>query len=274
METRLTLKQTQRLIMTPMLQQAIKLLPLQRMELIAKLRNELTENPLLEEEQVAEADQLEEKKPVESPLSVEDNSQTGSDNGNEVDWETYFQNTVYQGMPTDYVEKPSLDAYVKKEVTIGEHLVWQLNLSADSDSEKYIGTIIIGNINSDGYLEVGLDEISNITAKPVEEVESVLKLIQTFDPPGIGARDIQECLLIQAENLEEKNELVIPLINEYIERLDERNFPKIAKELQVKAGDIAAAVKIIREMNPKPGGSIEESDVQYITPDVYLIKKD
>jgi len=278
MEMKLILKQEMRLVPTPMLQQAIKLLQLSRMELAQEIRQEMVENPLLEELLEEELDEKEEEEnPVDPSLDSigqtqeEPPSEKESDPLEyEQDWENYIQNNLSQGSSADnYTERPSIEATYKREPSLADHLFWQLNLSVDSDLDKFIGSAIIGNIQNDGYCVAELEEIAEISQ---EEVLRVLRIIQTFEPNGVGAQTLQDCLLIQAKALPERLPLVETLIENYLERLNERYYQKIASELKVKVEEIIEAVKVIKTLDPKPGLQFSSEGFDYVIPDLVVVK--
>ena len=266
------LKMSQKLVMTPMLQQAIKLLPLARLELAQLVRQEIIENPVLEEILEEETDSFDEKN-LEDEDSFSETSQDSQEQ--EIDWDNYFQNNVDQGMSADNLaERPSIEATYKKEASLSDHLFWQLNLTVDSDEDKFIGTCIIGNIQKDGYLCTDLSEIADISQTDEANVERVLKIIQKFEPLGVAARSLQECLMIQARELPEKNLLVENLIEKYLDRLEDRFLPKVATELKIDLDEILDALHIIRKFIPKPGISFNSEAIDYIAPDLVVIKTD
>jgi RNA polymerase sigma-54 factor len=272
MKMNLNLKMSQKLVMTPMLQQAIKLLPLARLELAQLVRQEIIENPVLEEILEEETDSFDEKS-LEDEDSFTESSQDSQEQ--EIDWDSYFQNNVDQGMSADNLaERPSIEATYKKEASLSDHLFWQLNLTIDSDVDKFIGSCIIGNIQKDGYLCTDLSEIADISQTDVANVERVLKIIQKFEPLGVAARSLQECLMIQARELPEKNPLVENLIEKYLDRLEDRFLPKVAAELKIDIDEILDAVHIIRKFIPKPGISFNSEAIDYIAPDLVVIKTD
>lgn len=281
MEMKLILKQEMRLVPTPMLQQAIKLLQLSRMELVQEIRQEMVENPLLEELLEEELDEKEEEEnPVDPSLDSigqtqeEPPSEKESDPLEyEQDWENYIQNNLSQGSSADnYTERPSIEATYKREPSLADHLFWQLNLSVDSDLDKFIGSAIIGNIQNDGYCVAELEEIAEISQASEEEVLRVLRIIQTFEPNGVGAQTLQDCLLIQAKALPERLPLVETLIENYLERLNERYYQKIASELKVKVEEIIEAVKVIKTLDPKPGLQFSSEGFDYVIPDLVVVK--
>ena len=276
MRMNLNLKMSQKLVMTPMLQQAIKLLPLARMELAQLIRQEIIENPVLEEllEEENENDQensQEEKEPNEDLTS--DNEQSSDSQDQEIDWDSYFQGNIDQGMSVEsYTERPSIESTYKKEATLADHLMWQLDLSVDSDSDKFIGSCIIGNIQNDGYLCADLQEIAEICNTEEKNVLRVLKIVQSFEPAGVAARTLKECLMIQARTLSEKKPYVEVLIENYLERLEDRFLPKVASELKVDVEEVLDALKIIRDLCPKPGLLFSSERVDYVVPDLVVVK--
>ena len=276
MKMNLNLKMTQKLVMTPMLQQAIKLLPMARLELAQLIRQEIIENPVLEEllEDENENEQensQKEKEPNEDFNS--DNEQSPNSQDQEIDWDSYFQGNIDQGMSVEsYTERPSIESTHKKEANLADHLMWQLDLSVDSDLDKFIGSCIIGNIQNDGYLCADLKEIAEISQTDEENVLRVLKIIQGFEPAGVAARSLKECLMIQARTLSGKNQYVEVLIENYLERLEDRFLPKVASELKIDLEEVLDALKIIRNLCPKPGLLFSSERVDYVVPDLVVVK--
>ena len=276
MKINLSLKMTQKLVMTPMLQQAIKLLPMARLELAQLIRQEIIENPVLEEllEEENENEQensQKEKEPNEDFNS--DNEQSPNSQDQEIDWDSYFQGNIDQGMSVEsYTERPSIESTYKKEATLADHLMWQLDLSVDSDLDKFIGSCIIGNIQNDGYLCADLQEIAEICNTEEKNVLRVLKIVQSFEPAGVAARTLKECLMIQARTLSEKKPYVEVLIENYLERLEDRFLPKVASELKIDVEEVLDALKIIRDLCPKPGLLFSSERVDYVVPDLVVVK--
>lgn len=297
MKLRLDLRLSQKLIMTPQLQQAIKLLQLSRLELQQTLTQHLMENPLLEElppdvdEASEEATQekaepertdVEETRPEQGAETAEDLSPSS--------WEDYFDSdrrvgdTEYPSASQD--EFPSYDQTVVKAQSLEEHLLWQLNLSGLDDNEKVIGRMILGNIDEDGYLRMPVSEIAAEAGVPVEQVESVLGHIQTFDPAGVAARDLQECLLIQLGSLDRifgmvdgrrvrlKGSLVESIIKYHLKDLEKKHYARIAKALGATPEEVFAATKVIEALEPKPGRPYFQSDNYVIVPDVFVVKNE
>ncbi len=272
MKMNLNLKMSQKLVMTPMLQQAIKLLPLARLELAQLVQQEIIENPVLEEILEEETDSFDEKNNDDEDSFQEP---THDSQEQEIDWDSYFQNNVDQGMSADNLaERPSIEATYKKEASLSDHLFWQLNLTINSDTDKFIGSCIIGNIQKDGYLGADLSEIAAIGQTDEANVERVLKIIQRFEPLGVGARSLQECLMIQARELPERNPLVENLIEKYLDRLEDRFLPKVAAELKTDLDEVLEALQIIRKFTPKPGTAFNSEAIDYIAADLVVIKTD
>ena len=282
MEMKLTFKQEMRLVPTPMLQQAIKLLQLSRLELAQVVHQEMVENPILEEILEEEEEELDQKPENPEDPSLDSIGQTQEEPPSEKendpleyeqDWDNYIQDNLSQGSSADnYTERPSIEATYKKEATLADHLMWQLNLSVNEDLDKFIGSIIIGNIQNDGYCIAELGEIAEISQSSEENVLRVLKIIQTFEPNGVGARTLKECLLTQAKVLLERLPLVETLIENYLERLNERYYQKIASELKITVEEIIAAVKTIKTFDPKPGLQFSSEGIDYVIPDLVVVK--
>ena len=270
LETKLLLKTTQKLVMTATLQQAIKLLPLSRLELIQKVHQEILENPFLEEVATQETSDTELAN-AELPQETSQDSEAF-----EVDWEAYLQDfsTNPDYVPTISREVPSLEATLKSETSLAEHLLWQLSLTVHDELEKQIGTYLIGNIDDDGYLQCQTEEVAMVFGGEEEQISVVLEVIQSFDPPGVGARDLQESLLIQLHHLELDDSLAWKIVQQYLSQLDERYFQKIAKSFGVTINDVIAAVGLIRTLDPKPGSRFNSPRVEYIVPDVVVVKVD
>ncbi len=288
MELRFNLKQTQRLVMTQMLQQAIKLLPMARMELTQMVQNTIEENPLLEENPLDEnedvGENLKELGLDETSLASEGMASDSekytedieSEPANpEVDFETYYQENFDRGLYYEsFTEKPSIEGTLRTPPSLGDHLLWQLGATADNQKEKEIGYYIIGNLTPEGYLQGDLEEVAEECCANHNEVEEVLTMIQSFDPPGIASRNLKECLLIQLYQRNMQDCLSGTIVKEHLAFLQNNRLDLIAKKLGVQIGEVIQAVKILRELDPKPGLRYSESDTQYIIPDVYVTKVD
>ena len=277
------LRMSQKLVMTPMLQQAIKLLPLARLELAQQIRQEITENPVLEE--IIEEDELQDEtetdeeaeiaEPKEN-FEVTDEKNKGEEHTLEnpdMDWDTYFQDNIDRGSSAEnYTEQPTIETTHQKEPSLQEHLLWQLNLSVDNDRMSFIGSCIIGNINADGYLNANINDIGEISHADESEVLTVLKIVQEFEPLGVGARSLKESLKIQAQADSNCTPLVLKLIENYLDRLEERYLAKVSSELNVRIESILEAIKKIKGYNPKPGQTFNSERIDYVVPDIFVVK--
>jgi RNA polymerase sigma-54 factor len=287
MKARLDLRLSQRLIMTPQLQQAIKLLQLSRLELSQVVAQEMMENPALEEltteveETEAAAEEIlpaqVESAAAESQSDTPENVERTETNAElTAQWEEYLENDRPEershGVSRDSEEFPSYEQTLTRPPSLEEHLLWQLRLSSVAPDDVAIGELVIGNIDEDGYLQSEIGELAQISGVPPERVERVIKQIQQFDPPGVAARDLVECLLIQLEQLKLRSTLIDTLVVKYLKDLEARRYPQIARELGVTLEEVVTAVKVIEGLEPKPGRPFAASDNYAIIPDVYVIK--
>lgn len=280
MEMRQQLKMSQQLVMTPQLQQAIKLLQLTRMELQDLVVQELEENPLLEEstglEDVTEPDTLEvaeqEFEPAQDSTDFHE-VETGEDTLR--DWDSYLDGYNYSSGEQQYGgddERPSFENLLTKKGTLIDHLLWQLHMGQYSEMDVRVGEVIIGNVDDYGYLRASLQEIAAASSATEEDVQDVLDCIQEFDPPGVAARDLRECLLIQALNLGMKGSIVERILQNHLGDLEKRNYKQIARVLKVDINQVLVASKIISGFDPRPGSSFSTDDVHYISPDIFVHK--
>ncbi len=279
LELKQQLKLTQQLVMTPQLQQAIKLLQLSRLELVETVRQELETNPVLEEEtfEITEDDEKSGKEKAEASKDPEE-VVVKEEPPEDFDWESYigeYSTSSPAIVENEYFkELPPLENRLVKKASLDSHLMWQLRLSNFTEEERNIGSIIIGNLNTDGYLKANVEEIAEMAGAEVEAVEKVLERIQEFDPVGVAARDLKECLMIQARNLEPRNELVEEIILNHLHDLENKNYYAISRALKRPPEEIEKAINIIMNFDPRPGLAFNEEDVQYISPDIYVFKVD
>ncbi len=276
-QLRQELRLTQQLIMTPQLQMAIKLLQLNRMELADRVRQELEENPALEEIREIEADEQPaeqvETLPAESPpakeVAIEEKVY------NDIDWHNYFEEYDSHGrtrFETEIKDAPRYDSFIARKESLNDHLLWQLLLASPTKEEEQIGSLIIGNLNRDGYLDVSIDEIARPNGFSADKVEQVLSLLQTFDPAGVCARNLRECLLIQARRLSFDDTIIISIITDHIKHLENKNYKVICRALNISIADVVSAVNVIKGLEPKPGRQFSDEEPQYISPDIYVYK--
>ncbi len=280
LEIKQNLRLSQQLIMTPQLQQAIKLLQLSRLELVETINQEMETNPILEE--LAEDDYPEDGRLPEertetvatsgdepAPLAPEETPRE------EIDWQSLLgESEPVHRTGGEYEERdlPSFEATYTKLPSLDAHLMWQLRLSDLNDEERLVATLIIGNLNRDGYLVATLAEIAQAAGKEEAFAEAVLAKVQQFDPAGVAARDLKECLLIQARLLKLEGTLVERIITNHLPHLETRNYKAICRECKVSMEDVCRAVEVITRMEPKPGREYSDEEPKYITPDIYVHK--
>ncbi|MFH2063812.1 MAG: RNA polymerase factor sigma-54 [Pseudomonadota bacterium] len=279
LELRQQLKLTQQLIMTPQLQMAIKLLQLSRLEMVDMISQELENNPALEEFQDPPEDNPAEKQAELSSIDtntselkevrVEENIQS------DIDWSNYLDEYNTPGRTnyeTERREAPAYETFISSKKSLKDHLLWQLLMIMPTDVEEQVGSLIIGNLNRDGYLEISVEEIAETSKQPVGMVEHILKMLQTFDPIGICARDLKECLLIQARHLGLDDSTVVEIIKNHIKHLENKNYKAICKALKINIREVISAVNVIKMLEPKPGREYSDDEPQYISPDIYVYK--
>jgi RNA polymerase sigma-54 factor len=300
MEMRQELKLSQQLVMTPQLQQAIRLLQLSRMELADLVHEEMLENPILDDEldldnersrerdevgsDVEQLHQLEGAGSTEQQLegSVVDGVAQTEIKGDatavsEIDWENYLDNySMGPPMPAfrgDGEEMPSLEQTLTKPPSLHDHLAWQLKMTNLPPDRLEVGMEILGNIDADGYIkDPPISELAaDLGVDPVM-CEEVLEKIQSFDPTGIGARSLAECMLIQAVACGQDDDLVVKMIKSHLGNLEKKNYQAIARDLKQPLEEIYEAAKVIMEFDPRPGRQYSSDDPHYVTPDVYIHK--
>ena len=274
------LKQSQNLAMTPQLQQAIKLLTLTHLEMTNVIAEEMVENPMLEEvggevdvespsENDGEIREATSEDFSEAPLMKEKD---------DFDWDSYADsfNSNSSTSPNmasgDSDEMPSYENIVSKGMTLAEHLEWQLKMETLSDEDWKLATLIIGNINDDGYLDVNFEELIAETGCDREVAFDILEMIQRLDPVGCGASNLQECLLAQARIAEERSPLLEKIIRDHLEDLQSKNFDKISKTLSVSIEQVKQTSLLLQNFHPKPGRLVATPDTHYILPDIYVVE--
>jgi len=263
MEMGLQLQQTQKLIITPELRQAIEILQLSSIDLLEFANKAMLENPLLE--------LVEPETPNEMTVKEE----------RSIDWENYASKSMefreQRGLPGEELKEDReavKEPMAASQVTLEEHLYNQWRFMILEPKISRIGKYIIGNLNSAGYLNLTLEQIAEDLKVEKEDVARALKLLQTLDPAGVCARDLRECLLIQIERQEipeEERKLLTILIKDYLEDIGKGSLVRIARELNQTPAVIQSLVDEIRKLNPKPGvGFAGGEDITYILPDVVV----
>ncbi len=262
----LKLSQTQKLVMTPELRQAITILQLSTLELDQYIENQLLENPLLDvnedifkNDDTAEAEKVEEKE--------DDN----------IDWDEYFQDeansTPIRVQRERKEEGVGYENFVSSTPSLQEHLMMQLHISSVSKTALKIGEFLIGNLDKNGYLAITIKEVARLLKVGENEVEEALKIIQSFDPPGVGARNLTECLLIQIEQKGINTPKIKDLVKNHLIDLAEARFPRIAEALNISLTEVQNLKDILVTLDPKPGRNFTSvNDVHYIIPDAVIEK--
>ncbi|WP_421869402.1 RNA polymerase factor sigma-54 [Motiliproteus sp.] len=312
MKPSLQLKISQQLTMTPQLQQAIRLLQLSTLDLQQEIQETLESNPMLEsvEESAPTADAGNEAAPEpgssdsgrneEAPTP--DQTELNHDEWNEhipvelatdSNWDdTYQSATLSSGAGSNDFEGMEFESADRSNETLNDHLLWQLNLTPMSDLDRLIAEALIDGVAPDGYLKVSVEdvlisleldslELDEEQLPEIEEVEAVLRRIQQFDPPGVAARDLRECLLVQLDQLPEAQDLLgrtrqkqaRQLVNQHLALLGNRDFKQLMRRMKLKEGDLLEVVQLIQSLTPRPGSLIDFGDPEYVIPDV-SVKKD
>jgi RNA polymerase sigma-54 factor len=282
LEGRLELKLSQKLVLTPQLQMAIKLLQMPQLELSQALSQELVENPFLEEttdldfEAPAETTR-EERESEEETTRDHDDTEIPLEKMLSFSAEDYFDERSSDGRDLGYftpgnVTQPSFEYFLSTSTDLFDHLLWQLRLSREEETVRRVGEQIIGNIDENGYLRMTIEEIQERAQTDAETAERALRLIQSFDPPGIAARNVSECLQLQLKALSLGDTLVEHLVLNDLDAVGKKKYAQLARQYGVSAEDITAAVRIIEGLDPKPGRNFAPPDVNFITPDVYIVK--
>jgi RNA polymerase sigma-54 factor len=303
MEIKQQLRQSQQLVMTPQLQQAIKLLQMSRMELVDMVRDEMLENPILEDQ--AETGEVSPQVVVENQVNAETHTidaavaqddrqseQKASDSEkkvDEIDWERYLENHAMQApMPSggrmSDEDMPGVEATLTKREDLVEHLAWQVRMAEFMDDELRFAALVIGNLDDNGYLkldavppeeEVPKDQIVPRLAAEAglnpEDAEEVLKIIQRMDPIGVASRDLRECLIMQAEH-HGMDPLVLQVLDQHVPNLERKNYAAIARDLKVAVEEIYDVAQVIADLEPRPGRDYVSEEPRYIVPDVYVLK--
>ena len=266
----------QKLILTPSLQQAIKLLPMSTIELAELLTQEMVENPMLEEmptedppaEAAATTPEAEPEKPKKDQ----------PDTWDDADYAYFFGEYLDEGyrprQPQEVKELPPIENTLSSKSSLSDHLLWQLNLQTSDQKLREIGAQIIGNIDDDGYLVASVDEISALGGWDTAEVERALEHVQTFDPIGVGARDLQECLLLQLRHLGLGGTPAETLVRDHLRLLQNHRIPELARQLAIEPDEVKAHIELIKNLDPKPGSRYSPAESQYVIPDVYIAKTD
>lgn len=296
MKIGLHLRQRQQLVMTPKLQQALKLLQMPSIELQQMLKQEILENPMLEEiedyeetaeendesgETAAEATEGESATPEatletpETPSETQEDVESKPDGGEAgaetVDWDEYFNEGFELGQAGE--EERQEEFFEKVPVakrSFTDQLMGQLRIATDDPRVRAIGDYMIGSLDESGYLTCSLEEIAGTFGVQVEEVDHVLELIQSFDPPGVGARNLQECLLLQLRARGLSDSMAATIVRDHFDEFKQKKYVEIARKLRVTVQELQDHCKLISTLDPKPGLEVVAEDPKYVIPDLVV----
>ncbi|MBI5577071.1 MAG: RNA polymerase factor sigma-54 [Deltaproteobacteria bacterium] len=292
LELRQSLKLSQQLVMTPQLQQAIKLLQLSRLELQQAIREEIEKNPVLEESQEggSEGGEAQEERPASGDADAAPEGSTaaaGEDNSDRpekglidrLDWNYYFgEGAQSEGRGErereDEDGRPYYENLLSRKPNLAEHLEWQMGLSDADESLRRIAAYLIGNIDENGYLKVSAEEAAESLSENAEAVNGAIAKIQTLDPLGVGARDLRECLIIQAREKGEDFTLSLKILSDHFDLFSRGDLAGISRRLRITKEAVKEAYQKLTTLSPKPGREYSGDEVHYITPDVHIFKVD
>ena len=205
-----------------------------------------------------------------------DQLQNKTDTWDDQDYEYFFGDYLDDGYrpkaPQEVKELPPIENTLSTSSSLADHLMWQLSMQSDDALSREIGAAIIGNLDDDGALVASFEEIASMGPWPVGEVERALRLVQSFDPTGVAARDLQECLLLQLRRLGLEGTPTEKIVTEHLRLLQNHSVPEIARKMGMSIDDLKEHIEIIRHLDPKPGSRYNPSQSQYVIPDVYVVK--
>jgi RNA polymerase sigma-54 factor len=294
LEAKLYQKLSQQLVMTPQLRQAIKILQVSRAELETLIDEEMAENPVLEEGlepvQDEEPSRTDEAAAVavadgadewpEAPEQRETTTEIApSERMGEIDWKEYLDNysNDWHGSsstPADYDDekRPPIENTLVRSTSLTEHLIWQLRMGGMDPVQESVAALLIGNMDKDGYLQVDIEDVAFQTRQDFDVVEGTVRRLQALDPPGVGARDLRECLLLQIRAAGKEDSVAARIVHDHLALLESKRYDKIVKELGCSMEEVVDAAHYIATLEPKPGRNFGEGDIRYITPDVFVQK--
>jgi RNA polymerase sigma-54 factor len=289
-------------VLAPQLQQSLALLQAPTLELKALVEQELQQNPLLEEIQAEEQEQSEkadrdgeaqvsaQADPAEPPADTNFDPATEKPSNDPVDdfqaeferltqldqeWRDHFSETniPMKATPEDEEKRQFMFDSLATGTSLQEHLMEQVRLSEITDEQRPIAEMIIGNIDDYGYLKATVEEMSASTGTAPDQIEAVLKVVQSFHPIGVGARDLRECLLLQLERQNKQHTHEYRIVRDYFDALGKRRLPEIARGLEQDVVDVQKIVQRISLLEPRPGRAFLPDNDQYVLPEVFVISQ-
>jgi RNA polymerase sigma-54 factor len=269
----LSARLSQRLILTPSLQQAIKLLPLTTLELAEVLEQEVMENPLLEEVPAQETMSVDEVAQQEAREEAEKN-----DPLKDIDVDKFFEDYLDEGefrrtRSAEIPEMPPIENTLTESPDLYDHLSWQLRMSVSDEVTIEVGEAIIHNLDEDGMLRASVEEIGNMGPYPAAEVEKALAIVQALDPPGVASRDLTECLRLQLRHLGLEGSPTDVMVRDHMKQLQSHQYAEISRQMGLSSEDVSQHLEVIRRLDPKPGLKYSPDRSTYIVPDVFVVKE-
>jgi len=278
LQPKLQQKVAHKLILTPALQQAIKLLPLSTVELSDMLNQEIVENPMLEETPLQDGQASEVDPSVEKTTEPVESVTQSVDSWDDSDYEYFFGDYLDDGsrsnIPKEIKDLPPIENIVSTTTSLSDHLNWQVLSSTEDDTVRSIALAIIGNLDSDGYLGASVEELASMGDWSTVAVEEALRIVQDFDPAGVGARDLQECMLLQLRQLRLQDPLTERIVAEHLDLLERHKEQELSKRLGLSVVDVKHHIHVIQQLDPKPGSRYNPRESQYVVPDIYVVKVD
>src|ERR1700751_680451 len=275
LQPKLSLRVAQKQILTPGLVQMVSVLALNRLELREMINQEIMANPVLEE--AAEDTPTQDSYTDEAFLKKEVEKVPETPAANplaEFDFGSFFNQYLHTGAERtpgserEESEKPSFDKFLSSAQSLADHLSWQLSVAICTEVVRKIAESIIGNLDENGYLTATLDEIIESANYSMEDVEEALAMVREFDPPGVGARDLQECLMLQLKVLDPQNTLAQQIIAEHLKLLQNNQLKELARALNLPGELVKRAVDVIKRLDPKPGLRSNKMEARLVEPDV------
>lgn len=281
LQPKLNLRLTQKQILTPGLVQMVSVLALNRLELREMINQEITENPMLEvlgDDGVVSENYTDETFVKEETEKVPETE--GANPFDEFDISSFFNKYLDtaaasgSGSEREENEKPGFDKFLSSPQSLADHLLWQLSVSICNEQVHKAAELIIGNLDENGYLMTTLEEISQANDFTTDDVEDALAMVQEFDPPGVAARNLSECLLLQLKLVDPQNTLAQQVISEHLKMLQNNQLKEIARALNRPVEAVKRAVDVVKRLDPKPGLRYNKTEPRLVEPDVQFRKVD
>ena len=254
------------------------MLPLSTVELSDMLNQEIVENPMLEETPLQDGQASEVDPSVEKTTEPVESVTQSVDSWDDSDYEYFFGDYLDDGsrsnIPKEIKDLPPIENIVSTTTSLSDHLNWQVLSSTEDDTVRSIALAIIGNLDNDGYLGASVEELASMGDWSTVAVEEALRIVQDFDPAGVGARDLQECMLLQLRQLRLQDPLTERIVAEHLDLLERHKEQELSKRLGLSVVDVKHHIHVIQQLDPKPGSRYNPRESQYVVPDIYVVKVD